>query len=997
MPGPATESDRLETIIRSHVYPEGGTGWHRISELPVAEELMTATGKTPSPSSLNTASPSKDEYLRFQYSVLRHEGVEPLRRAVQNYKSAPDMAESTETCIYTQVFVRGANIIRLGVMVRVTFSAVRTRQLVNWSASERLVPGTVVALSPVPDNFEKGCIVAVVTGRYDEAIDSPETPPPLDLEIRDPEVAASIMEPDQEYVMIEARSNYFEAVRYVMEGLKQAAKEESPFDKYLTKGAKPVTRPACLSRDRSLLDISSLYHGVDANIERLNIPTQGDIPEHIENKTGLDGSQLMALQSMITKELSIIQGPPGTGKTHTSMAALKVLLSTQPVNVPIIITAQKNDTVNELLSRCHKQGVNFIRLGGQAKDDAVFQRTLFNLRAIHRGKARRRDWFQKRLDFLKSQAKILLQRCFPPFRQQLILPEHLQVVGLITLRQCASIMVNWTGSLNTIAGEVSRHPFGPWLGNETLAIGPHQSIHVPFISDNGARGVLGSEEGDHNFYTNVRKEQLSGKPILISHWHTMKIPKSADNNSEAIVRRLLANHDSLWNIPTHYRGMVYQYLEQRYIASTRVALTRVFEKINDITRELKVVRWQEDIETIKESGARIIGCTTTGLTKYRGLIAAMQPRVMMIEEAAETREANITAALFPTLQQIILVGDHMQLAPHADVLELSKPPFNLNVSLFQRLVEGGVGYSSLQIQRRMAPEIRRLLSGWYPLLVDHDCTRAQDAVPGMGSQRLLWFDHQEPESANRYASKFNTFEAGMVVGLYEHLVSNGTRLSDITVLTFYSGQKTYIENALRRKCQLPGRQSTDGYEQAGPEVQTVDGYQGKENEVILISVTRSPEDRRKPDAGFVKDLRRAIVALSRPRRLLVVLGNAQNLALSSARHIWGGILDKIGGLRTEYIPIFCEAHGTEIHISKPDEWEKLASKGGCGVACGRREIVHGALCDRRCYGGPCRELAGSMASNVLSSHSVRSSGEGYVASGLTSLTTEEDLLDLRDW
>ncbi|KAK2770210.1 dead box helicase [Colletotrichum kahawae] len=955
MPGPVTESDGLETVIRSHVYPEGGTGWHRIPELPVAEELMATTGKTPSPNRLNTASSSKDEYLRFQYRILRHEGVEPLRRAVQDYKSAPDIAESPGTCIYTEVFVRGANIIRLGAMVRVTFSAVRSRQLVNWPASQRLVPGTVVALSPIPDNFQRKCIVAVVTGRYDEAIDSPATPPPLDLEIRDPEVTASIMEPDQEYVMIEARSNYFEAVRYVMEGLKQTAKEE----------------PACLSRYRSLLDISSLYRGADAKIGPLKIPIQGDIPEHIENKTGLDGSQLMALQRMITKELAIVQGPPGTGKTHTSMAALKVLLSTQPVDVPIIITAQKNDTVDELLSRCHREGVSFIRLGGQAKDDAVFRRTLFNLRAIHRGKARRRDQFQKRLDFLKSQAKILLQRCFPPFRQQLILPEHLQVVGLITLQQCASIMVNWTGSLNTIAGEVSRHPFGPWLGNETLTMGPHRTIHMPFIVDNGGGGVLDPEEGEHNSCTNVRKEQLSGKPILISRWLTMKITKSADNNTEAIVPKLLANHDSLWDIPTHYRGMVYQHLEQRYVASTRLALMRVFEKINDITRELKVVRWQEDIETIQESGARIIGCTTTGLTKYRGLIAAMQPRVMMIEEAAETREANITAALFPTLQQIILVGDHMQLAPHADVLELSKPPFNLNVSLFQRLVERGIEYSSLQIQRRMVPEIRRLLSGWYPLLVDHDCTRAHDAVPGMGSQRLLWFDHQQPESANRYASKFNTFEAGMVVGLYNHLVFNGTRPSDITVLTFYSGQKTYIENVLRRKCQSRGRQSTAGYEQAGPEVQTVDGYQGKENEVILISVTRSPEDRRKPDAGFVKDLRRAIVALSRPRRLLVVFGDAQNLTLSSAKHIWGEVLDKIGSWRVEYIPIFCEAHGTEIHISHPDQWEKLA--------------------------GPCRGLVGNSASNVPSGPSVRSSGEDYVASGLTSLTTEEDLLDLREW
>ncbi|GJC83033.1 hypothetical protein ColLi_05871 [Colletotrichum liriopes] len=117
------------------------------------------------------------------------------------------MAESTDTCIYTdsdkqvltlelQVFVRGVNIICLGVMVRVTFSAMRARYLINCPASQRLVPGTTVALSPALDNFQTRCVVAVMAGRYDELINSPMTPPPLDLEIPDAKINAGLMEPD---------------------------------------------------------------------------------------------------------------------------------------------------------------------------------------------------------------------------------------------------------------------------------------------------------------------------------------------------------------------------------------------------------------------------------------------------------------------------------------------------------------------------------------------------------------------------------------------------------------------------------------------------------------------------------------------------------------------------------------------------------------------------------------------------------------------------------
>ncbi|TIC95581.1 Helicase required for RNAi-mediated heterochromatin assembly 1 [Colletotrichum higginsianum] len=861
-------------------------GWRDTPELPLAEDIMKEAGELPRENHLNAVYLHKDAYFEVQYELLRHEGVEPIRKAVQEYRSAPEMIESAETCVYTDVFVRGTNIIRLGVMIRVTFSSVRARHYINWPVSQRLVPGTIVALSPAWDNFQTRCIVASVTGRYDELIDSPMTPPPLDLEIHDAQTTAGLMDPDQDYVMIEARSSYFEAVRHVLEGLKHAAQDESPFDKYLVRGSNSVDRLASMPCSASSVDISTLNDGIRRSAS-MPIPVQGDITNYVQSKARLDKSQMLALQRMVTKELAIVQGPPGTGKTHTSMAALKVLLSMQPFDVPIIVTAQKNDTVDELLVRCHNLGINFVRIGGQSKNKTVSDRSLVSLRVQSRGNTWRRDGYQKRLDILKSQARRLLKRCFPPRNQQLILPEHFREVGLISSKQYDSIAVSWDGDVKSIGGQVARHPLGPWLGDQVLSAKPHRSIHVPL---NGGAGVevVSEHESSEDVAVRNMKEQLTGKPILMSRWNSMRLPDIAghDPGSSSLAKQLLDGNPNLWDIAPDCRGIVYQYLERLHVLSTKLALGTVFKQVNEVVKKLKLIRLREDVDTVRKSGARIIGCTTTGLTKYRGLIAATQPRVMMIEEAAEIREANITAALFPSLQQIILVGDHMQLAPHADVLELSRPPFNLKVSLFQKLVERGLEYSSLQIQRRMAPDVRKLLSAWYPLLVDHPCTESQGAIPGMGAQTLLWFDHRHAESSDRYSSKFNAFEADMVVGLYDYLVLNGTIPSDITILTFYNGQKSYILNSLRRKYSFASRYAGDGEDDAGPEVQTVDGYQGKENEIVLVSVTRSPKNRSKPDAGFLKDQMRAIVALSRPRRLLVVLGDTQNLLASSAQPIW---------------------------------------------------------------------------------------------------------------
>lgn len=98
------------------------------------------------------------------------------------------------------------------------------------------------------------------------------------------------------------------------------------------------------------------------------------------------------------------------------------------------------------------------------------------------------------------------------------------------------------------------------------------------------------------------------------------------------------------------------------------------------------------ISLIKSLHIKVIGCTTTGLSRYRGLLSALRPRTLLIEEAAETSEAKIIAGLFVSLEQLILVGDHQQLQASATVGSLETYPFFLNVSMFERLVNNAIPF-----------------------------------------------------------------------------------------------------------------------------------------------------------------------------------------------------------------------------------------------------------------------------------------------------------------
>lgn len=171
---------------------------------------------------------------------------------------------------------------------------------------------------------------------------------------------------------------------------------------------------------------------------------------------------------------------------------------------------------------------------------------------------------------------------------------------------------------------------------------------------------------------------------------------------------------------------------------------------------------------------------------------------MLVEEAGEILEAHVITALGPSTQQLILIGDHQQLRPKCSYeLSVAKGEgFDLNRSLFERLILKGFPHITLTQQHRMRPEISSMIRHLtYPDLTDAKSTLNRPDLRGF-YDNVVFFDHSEPEielSAieardGKTSSKQNRFEAHMILRCVRYLAQQGYGADKIVVLTPYLGQ-----------------------------------------------------------------------------------------------------------------------------------------------------------------------------------------------------------------
>ena len=153
-------------------------------------------------------------------------------------------------------------------------------------------------------------------------------------------------------------------------------------------------------------------------------------------------------------------------------------------------------------------------------------------------------------------------------------------------------------------------------------------------------------------------------------------------------------------------------------------------------------------------------------------------------------------------------------------------------------------------------------------------------------------------------SKVNHEEADLIVAFYVYLNQNGMAPKDITILTFYNGQRKLIFRKLREQPLLRGERF---------KIVTVDSYQGEENEVVLLSLVRSNEKRR---IGFLSIENRVCVAISRARRGFYLFGDAENLCKSSM--LWWEIVQAMAKTPNRvgfHLPLTCSNHGNVTFVS----------------------------------------------------------------------------------
>ena len=291
--------------------------------------------------------------------------------------------------------------------------------------------------------------------------------------------------------------------------------------------------------------------------------------------------------------------------------------------------------------------------------------------------------------------------------------------------------------------------------------------------------------------------------------------------------------------------------------------------------------------------ARVIACTLVGSTHR--LLEGMKFGTLFIDEAAQALEA---ACWIPMRRasRVILAGDHCQLPP--TVKSIAALRAGLGKTLMERIAENKPEVVTLlKIQYRMNEEIMRFSSDWfyhgevesapqikYRSILEDDSPitwidtsneenqvtiEGDDVVSGEKRDDMNFHEQFVGESFGR----INKAEADLtLLTLAEYLTQVGKRRVleesiDVGIISPYRAQVQYLKRLLKK------------YEFFKPyrrliSVNTVDGFQGQERDVILISLVRSNDEGQ---IGFLKDLRRMNVAMTRARMKLIILGDKSTM------------------------------------------------------------------------------------------------------------------------
>lgn len=657
------------------------------------------------------------------------------------------------------------------------------------------------------------------------------------------------------------------------------------------------------------------------------------VPQALIDRSILDDAQRKAVKHALESSFTLIQGPPGTGKSFTGVKLIQTLLDNKNSAKlgPIICVCYTNHALDQLLEHLVDAGVKqVIRIGAGSKSEML---AAVNIRNVARNssltKVEGKSWGRAKESIKQSS----------------------QVIGTAISR-----LERMLSGDNEIMAFLAKH---------------HPQIHTEVVR-------LDEEDG----WTKVTYDR-SRSPL--QQW--LQAGPTKHPSRDLPLADLQNGTIPLDQMSPRERQTLHRFWLDTITNSIHQDLEVHLTAFNDDNSTIGSLLGGLDLRILAD--ASVIGVTTTGLARNLQYLRKLTSKVLVVEEAGEVLEAHLLTAMLPSLEHVILIGDHQQLRPKVQNYELSvdnpRSGIALDVSLFERLVhprvEGAqpLPFVTLETQRRMHPCISRLIHDTlYPNLQDAVSVQHYPNVHGV-RPRLFWLDHKNKEDAQNDSlhstSHTNLWEVDMVVALVSHLQRQGVYgSSDIAVLTPYLGQLRKLRAKLSNSAEiiLNERDAEDLAHEAPEDedappasaenavrrpsvskgkllqavrLATVDNFQGEEAKVVVISLVRSNDQMK---CGFLRTSNRINVLLSRAQHGMYIIGNSTT---TSSIPMWQGVIDifKADANIGAALELACTRHpDTPLQVREPEDFARVAPEAGCDLLCGK-QLPCGHSCPQKCH------------------------------------------------
>ncbi|XP_078317033.1 NFX1-type zinc finger-containing protein 1-like isoform X3 [Crassostrea virginica] len=919
---------------------------------------------------------SPAHYLIEQFSLFLEDFIGPMRVGIKHYieyvrsEEKGSRFKDNDVRIYKRIRLLDNDCIAgSGVCLQVQFDT-STMKKIRWENCNFLQYGNLVCLT-YDDCSE--LTYALIAKRDVKELSNGR----IYLEVieKDQQNISSLRQINESrLVMIESKSLYT-VYHHTLKSLQTMAEEmlekneDIPFSKYLVHLDNDVFEPVYTRQptyEMTVADFRCLMKNVKAqqnlDYNKVAILDVTKWPTMLE--MGLNEDQYEALQKCLTKKIGILQGPPGTGKTWMGLRIMEFFLCNhdlfeQKERRPILLLSYTNHALDQffekLLESKHltflfrNNTQPFVRVGGRCTNERV------KPFVIKEHRKRTKSWSTNRSEMYNSHDSVkYLDALLKYVQNGIISAKFLHSENIMPRIQYDSLHY-----LDSTL--MSKDRIVEWLGiwencdntdTEYTADIQDADIDELYLVQNDKR-VLDDEDEGNDKAKEIEKQIL--KLFTLTAKHGLEncsaqchkkmlsfVRRNLEKRDNVMKTELFRGNCDVWFLSFEHRWRLYRFWIEELTMKLQHRRKTLIDYFNEKNKAVTKERFAEDLDIIKS--CYMFGMTTTGAASNMTLLREIQPRIVLVEEAAQVHEQHVIGCLTKHLQHLILIGDHKQLRPTMNnhALKISHKTY---VSFMERLVMNKFPYQCLTKQHRMRPEICRLLTpAIYPSLENHPTVLTYPNVRGM-KHNLFFIDHQNPESQSNFSTSYaNDFEAEMIARLYKYLILQGYSNSDITILSAYNEQVRKIRNKVSEMSQH--LRVENGRCNKRIHITAVDNFQGEENRIILLSLVRSNKDCK---LGHLGDPQRICVSLSRAREGLFVFGDF-DMIYNRTNRLWMKIIEaaKQNEVLGRSLTVVCQKHPeTTTTISCPQDFEKVQD-GGCDQLCST-QLECGHVCDRKCH------------------------------------------------